>query len=408
MTTLIGYLGIDAAKTFHVLCVKDANKRSLIPSLTINDDSDGYDRLRQCLNALKEKHAISVFRAGVEATGTYHLRLVEQLRQWNDVTVTIINPLQTSHYLKSDLRRASTDKTSAEIIAMYLVEKMPVPTHFQNKDYQTAKHLAKHLSGLIKQKTANINRLRESVALLWPEFERKYNNFNTLQVLALLTIAQTPQQAKDLDWNAIKKVTVHGQQYTLRSNFIADIQTLLTVSQPRFIQLSLEPVIRSLAEQILFLLKQIDTITDQLKQLFTDKITDGGGQQQPLLLTIVGVGEISAMVFTASIGDVNRFRSEKQLKAYFGVNSRVRQSGTSIHGLGYIQKKGSSLVRFYLFNDILSMIRIKRHPIAIFYKRLVDRGKPKLVALVACMGKLVGIMYAMLKSQTPFSFNYGK
>lgn len=407
MEHLIGYLGIDAAKSYHVVHIKDAHKRSLIPSLTIDDDSAGYQRLRQCLDTLKEKHSITVFRAGVEATGTYHCKLVEQLRQWNDVAVTIINPIQTSHYLRSDLRRASTDKASAEIIALYLVEKQPVPTHFQAQDYETAKHLAKHLHGLTKQKTATINRLRELVALLWPEYERKYHNYNTLQVLAFLTIAQTPQQARLIDWNSMKKVTVGGKEYTLRSDFISDIQILATESQPRLISLTLEPVIRSLAEQILFLLSQIDTITDQLKQLFTDNTSDSAEHHSPLLSTIGGIGDLSAMLFTAWIGDVERFQNGKQLKAYFGVDPRVRESGTSIHGRGYIQKRGSSIVRYYLFNCVLTMIRMKRHPIAKFYQRLVDRGKTKMVALVACMSKLVGIMYAMLKSNKPFSLEYG-
>lgn len=403
MDPVVGYLGIDVAKTSHVVCVKDARKRSLIPSLTISDDQQGYEQLRRCLDTLKDKHHLHLFAAGLEATGTYHLKLVEVLRQWSDLSVTILNPLQTAHYLKSDLRRASTDKISAEGIAQYLVEKSPVPTKFLPEIYETVKHIVRHLNGLSKQKSATINRLHGHLWLLWPEFDRKYDNLNTKQVLALLTVAQTPTQVRSLDLTKHKHITVAGARYTLRSDFIRAVQELVQTSQPRYVQLSLEPIIKSLAEEILFLLSQIDQLTALLQQLLTGPDTD-----RPLLSTIKGVGEVSAALFTASIGDVNRFRSGSQVVAYFGLNPRIKDSGESVHGKGYIQKKGNGIVRYYLFNCVLAMIRTKNHPIQRFYQHLLDRGKPKMVALTACMHKLILIMFAMLKNNTPFSMDYAK
>jgi transposase len=40
------------------------------------------------------------------------------------------------------------------------------------------------------------------------------------------------------------------------------------------------------------------------------------------------------------------------------------------------------------------------------YRRLVDGGKLKKVALVACMRKLLTILNAMVRTQTPFQENY--
>ena len=44
------YVGIDVAKRFHVVCVKDAAKRSLIPPLQFDDTEDGYETLR-CMHS---------------------------------------------------------------------------------------------------------------------------------------------------------------------------------------------------------------------------------------------------------------------------------------------------------------------------------------------------------------------
>lgn len=404
MKTAIGYLGIDVAKTFHVVCVKDVDKHSLIPSLKINDDEQGYEQLRHCLDTLKDKYRIHLFVTGLEATGPYHRKLVEVLRQWSDIALTVLNPLQTAHYLKSDLRRASTDKISAEGIAQYLVEKKPASTQFVSEACDTVKHIVRHLNGLSKQKTAAINRLHDQLVQIWPEFERTYRNLNTKQVLALLTVAQTPTQANALDFDAHKHLTIGGNQYTLRSDFITAVQELARSSQPRYVKLALEPIIKSLAEEILFILSQIDQITTVLQGFFTDP----DNNDKPLLSTINGVGDVSAALFTATIGDVNRFRSGSQVVAYFGVNPGVKTSGDTVHCKGYIQKRGNSIVRYYLFNCVLAMIRLKNHPIQRFYQHLVNRGKTKMVALTACMHKLVLIMYAMLKNNTPFSMNYAR
>jgi transposase len=379
-------------------------KRLMLPTQRIDDTQEGYDRLREILDKVKEKHRIHLFVAGLEATGPYHLKLVEVLRQWNDISLSVLNPLQTSHYLKSDLRRASTDKISAEGIAQYLLEKSPAPTKFVPDVFETIKFIVRHLDGLTKEKTAVINRLHGQLSVLWPEFERQYRDLNTKQVLALLTVAQTPAQVRSLSFEAHKHLSIGGKSYTLRADFIVAVQELARTSQPRYVKLVLEPIIKSLAEHILFLLAQIDQLTEQLQTLMITQ----DNNDTPLLSTIKGVGDVSAALFTASIGDVNRFDNADQVVAFFGMNPRTKQSGDTIKGKGFIQKKGNSAVRHYLYVCVLSMIRTHNHPIQLFYRRLVDRGKPKMVALVASMRKLVLIMFAMLKNNKPFSMSYSR
>lgn len=400
MTITTAYIGIDVAKTFHKICIKNQFKQTLIPIFEIADTQEGFDSLRHTLDKLKEHHDITLFAAGVESTGTYHLHIQDWLRQQSDVLVSLINPVQTNHYLKSDMRRASTDAVSAEIIAQFLVERTPQATQCVAAEYESVKRLAHHLHGLTKQKSATINRLREQVALQWPALERTFHNFNAKQVLALLTVVQTPAQFLASSLDSLKHVTVLGTTLTLRSSFLAEVKTAAEESTMKPSPVQTAPIIRSLAEHVLFLLRQIDQLTEELKQTFSKT----SSSEQPLLSTITGVGEVSAMVITATIGDPHRFSSTKQICSYFGLTPRVKVSGTSVHGRGYLQKQGNSLVRYYLFNCVLSIIRNRTHPIARFYHQLVAKGKPKLVAITACMRKLVVVMLSMLKSNTPFQF----
>jgi transposase len=65
------------------------------------------------------------------------------------------------------------------------------------------------------------------------------------------------------------------------------------------------------------------------------------------------------------------------------------------------------LLKFSLFNNALYMAALtatRFNPvIKTFYDRLVGAGKPKKVAIVACMRKLLSILNAMVKAGTPWN-----
>jgi len=71
---------------------------------------------------------------------------------------------------------------------------------------------------------------------------------------------------------------------------------------------------------------------------------------QDLLRSIPGIGVLSAAALVAYIVNIHRFASPEKLVAYIGLDSRVHESGTSVHGKGYISKRGNSHLRHMLFN----------------------------------------------------------
>jgi transposase len=67
-----------------------------------------------------------------------------------------------------------------------------------------------------------------------------------------------------------------------------------------------------------------------------------------LLMSVPGVGLITAAAFLAQVGDITRFGSPGKLVSYLGLDPRVHQSGNSPARTGRISKEGSSLVRHVL------------------------------------------------------------
>jgi transposase len=131
------------------------------------------------------------------------------------------------------------------------------------------------------------------------------------------------------------------------------------------------------------------------------KMADYAIDTQKLLRSIPGVGKVTAASLVAYVGDINRFSSPEKLVAYIGLDCRVHESGTSIHGKGYITKRGSRYLRYILFNA--AFIAKRRNPILKKYlEKKMSEGKHYFSALCAVERKLVHLIYAVWKRGTPF------
>ena len=109
-----------------------------------------------------------------------------------------------------------------------------------------------------------------------------------------------------------------------------------------------------------------------------------------------GVGQLTAvtlLVEMPELGDLNR----NEVAALAGVAPITRESGTWV-GHRYIYG-GRHSVRRALYMSALSAIRFNPH-LSDFYKRLVDRGKPKKVALIAVMRKLLIYLNGLVREAT--------
>jgi len=140
--------------------------------------------------------------------------------------------------------------------------------------------------------------------------------------------------------------------------------------------------------------KEIDTIDKQLNKL-VDSVAEWR-QKRDLLLSAKGVGNVLAYTLMSELpelGSLNR----KEIAALVGVAPMNRDSG-SFEGKRYI-RGGRHKVRTVLFVSMMSAIQC--HPkLKPMYERMVAAGKPKKVALVACMRKQLIILNTMVKNNT--------
>jgi len=121
-------------------------------------------------------------------------------------------------------------------------------------------------------------------------------------------------------------------------------------------------------------------------------------RDQRLLKTIKGIGVKSAISLLASVPELGRI-DNKAAAALIGVAPFVRQSGTMnaparIHG-------GRAAVRSILY---MAAVTASRHNPVLrpFYERLIAKGKPPKLAIIAVLRRLVVFANAVLKSGQPW------
>ena len=125
------------------------------------------------------------------------------------------------------------------------------------------------------------------------------------------------------------------------------------------------------------------------------------GQELFLLTSIPGIGVRSACLLLAELGSVKRFATARKLVAFVGLTPSQFESGTSVAKHSHISRLGSSYLRYILYMPCLSAIRF--NPIIkSFFKRLVAHRKHKKAAVVACMAKMLKLIFGVLTHQKPF------
>lgn len=159
---------------------------------------------------------------------------------------------------------------------------------------------------------------------------------------------------------------------------------------------SLKALLNFLDEQIKQTKKAIQEHIEQHEEL---------RHMQALLVTIPGIGKLTAAKLLGEIRNVLDFQSARQLAAYAGLTPRNFLSGTSVHKKSRLSKTGNANLRQILY---LPAVVAKRYNpiIRIFCERMALSGHRPMEMIGAAMRKMLHLVYGILKSGRPFDPNY--
>lgn len=161
---------------------------------------------------------------------------------------------------------------------------------------------------------------------------------------------------------------------------------------PKSVHKPIKNILKAIQKELESIDKQLDKAMAKIPeyQAKLDQLTSAKGVGKVLALTLISE--------LPELGNLNR----KEIASLVGVAPMNRDSG-SYEGKRYI-RGGRHKVRTVLFVSMMSAIQC--HPkLKPMYERMVAAGKPKKVALVACMRKQLIILNTMVKNGTYWNEN---
>jgi len=115
------------------------------------------------------------------------------------------------------------------------------------------------------------------------------------------------------------------------------------------------------------------------------------------LMSIPGIGAVTATALVASVGDAKQFKNGRQFAAWLGLTPRQYTTGGTIR-LGRITKKGDVYLRTLLIHGtraVLATVKDKQDKLSVWTRVLIERRGYKRAA-VALAAKNARILWALM------------
>ena len=122
------------------------------------------------------------------------------------------------------------------------------------------------------------------------------------------------------------------------------------------------------------------------------------------VMTIPGIGKNTALILIATTNAMKNFSNSSRLSSYYGVCPRIFDSGTSVKGKAKICKMGMGRVRKALYMCAITAKRLNK-ACRELYNRLIEKGKPKIQAIIAVANRLIRQAYAIITENTVYHEN---
>ena len=331
-----------------------------------------------------------------EATGVYH-RSLQQYLEDNNIDYIMISPLASAKIRKSNIRSTKNDKRDCKTIARAYFEK-DFPLHKKSDEiYDNLREMNRYYHYLTEQLKKCKVQLKLLLDIVFPKFDLYDNDYSEIP-MALFSKYHHPDEIKNKHPETLAKYlvskTCHHYNYCLKEviniiKYCNECQSGCSKDSVDCVLFSevIEQIKNKVEEQNLYLQKIIDLAKDL--------------PNYELLLTIPGISNNLAARILAEIGDLSRFPRAKSLVAYAGIDPNVYQSGEN-DGLHLrITKKGNKELRCLLYLAIQNTVQ-GNNVIADYYHKKIATALPSKVAKIACMNKLLRIIYSMCKNGVIF------
>mgnify|MGYP001625556523 CR=1 FL=1 len=386
-------VGIDIAKNVHWAGIILPNGKEIKKSFSFNNNKKGFQSLvetvKNVLTMLNFKKAI----IGMEPTGHYWKSCARYLKKIEWIKVVTVNPYHVKNAKEFDDNcQTKNDKKDCMTIARLIKDARFFEPYLPEGIWADLRNLSNTRAELVRKQNAVKCRLLATIDEYFPEYTKVFKNVLSRTSEEILKRCPFPEDIKSL---GKKELLKHIRETVKRGYSKKQVEKIYEMAEE---SIGTTEGIKGATFQLNMYIEEAKLIEKQIKmaeQELEKQLKETGFYES--LISIQGIGIVSAAMFVGEVGDVNRFDSYEQIRRYAGLNLIENSSGNH-KGKTTISKRGRSLLRSILYRMAFTMIN-KNEEIKELYKYLITRKENQLKkkqAIVAVIGKILQIIYAVV------------
>jgi len=382
------FVGIDISKDNFNVAILDL-QQNVILELKMEQKYDDYERLVTILIGMAEKEEIAI---GIESSGNYHMNLLIFLLENGFRNTVLINPFLIHNFYKSlTLRRTKTDRIDARVIGQFMVKN---PERIEGyRVWDTVKVIAREREELAKEVAKLKVQVKDMVFSIFKELGDRVNVL-TKSMLEFLMEVPSARVAREKGVEGLREVIERIRRGPGRRINLSAEEVLAMANRTISIENEgMEEVLISKVRRLLILEGELEYLTGRL----IEAVRERQGEGMRIMGTIPGVGELSAAIFLAEVGGIERFGwSYKKVVAYAGLDPVIHESGR-YKGRFKISRRGNPHLRRIIWNMAVNAIFFNEE-FKNYFRRKREEGKSYKEAVIATSNKLIRIIVYLLKT----------
>lgn len=386
-------VGIDIAKNVHWAGIILPNGKEIKKSFSFHNNRKGFESLVETVKNVLTMLNLKKVIVGMEPTGHYWKSCARYLKKIDWIKVVTVNPFHVKNAKEFDDNcQTKNDKKDCMTIARLIKDARFFEPYLPEGIWADLRNLSNTRAELVRKQNAVKCRLVAIIDEYFPEYTKVFKNVLSRTSEEILKECPFSEDIKSIGKEEllkhIKKTVKRGyskkQVETIYELANESIGTTEGIEGAKF-QLNMY------IEEAKLLEKQIKMTEQELER----QLKETGFYES--LISIQGIGIVSAAMFVGEVGDINRFDSYEQIRRYAGLNLVENSSGNH-KGKTTISKRGRSLLRSILYRMAFTMVN-KNNELKELYKYLTTRKENQLKkkqAIVAVIGKILQIIYALV------------
>lgn len=386
------YVGVDIAKTNHYASIVNHSTGEIIENpFLVTNNKQGFDLLYSKIKDLDKENVL----IGLESTAHYGNNFIFYFHE-KQFKLGLINPIQTSTLRKTRIRKVKNDKVDSLLICEAL--SLGYYNLLSNYDIELLeiKSLCRFRKDLKDKVSGAKIQLDSFVDQVFPELNCFFkNNLDIKTAHELLKLYQSPQDISKINLTKLSNLLIKSSRGKYDKNRAIELKQLAS----RSVGINNS----ALCIQIKMTIELIELLESQIKDI-EKQVSEFIKKSDNVITSIPGIADTTAAIIISEIGDINRFNNPSQVLAFAGLDPSVKQSGTFNASSTRMSKRGSSLLRYALILAA-NNVQLNTKTFSNYYNIKRAQGKLHYNALGHCAGKLIRIIFYMLKNNVKFNLD---